>query len=61
MSKIAEKPMKPSEATVSQTESTDPEYLDWVSKKIAQGQRDLKSPDKRTNEKQVWKELGVED
>ncbi|MGB0696445.1 MAG: hypothetical protein ACPGOY_12420 [Rhodospirillaceae bacterium] len=39
----------------------EPEYLAWAESKIQNGIRDMNSPKKRFSEKEVWKELGLED
>lgn len=48
------------ELTEAQPESTDPDYLAWVERRIVEAQEQLKDPAKRIPAAEVWKTLGVD-
>jgi hypothetical protein len=47
------------ELTTEQPESTDPDYLAWVERQIAEAQEQMKDPSKRIPAAKVWEALGL--
>ena len=46
--------------TTEQPDSTDPDYLAWVERQIAEGQEQMKDPSKRIPAAKVWEAFGLD-
>jgi hypothetical protein len=60
--KKTDEELRPSlaELTEVQAESTDPAYLAWVERRIAEGRQQLKDPTKRISADEIWQALGLD-
>ncbi len=61
MDKVTEKTSTSlEELTTEQPDSTDPNYLAWVDREIAQAQEEMKDPSNRIPATKVWETFGID-